>query len=362
MPSTTMSSIVQPGEPARSSGADAEPQPHGLAGERRAELERHRLHRRIAGKQLLGETPPDEPLPPPAVELPPKPTPKGKPRDHGRSKLPDDLRREERIHAVAEAERRCPHCGGERICIGYEVSETLERKPAELYVIVDKREKLACHPCEQGVATAPGPDKVIDKGRPGPGLLADVMVGKYVDHLPLNRQHGMYRREGVDLPVSTMVDWVAKVAASLAPLAARLEELVLAAHVLNADDTGIKVLDRDEPNGARKGHLWCYVGDATYGGLSLHARLDQAGRRTSSRDVRLDRRRCLQRGRRPLKRTGATSIESLAGLMREDPLRSWRSTGDARAAPVSSSPRPVRVEARATETGRSQESGSDSGA
>lgn len=59
---------------------------------------------------------------------------------------------------------------------------TLERIPAEMFVILDKREKLACRPCEQGVAVAPLPDKVIDKGRPGPGLLADVIIGKYVDH------------------------------------------------------------------------------------------------------------------------------------------------------------------------------------
>ena len=129
------------------------------------------------------------------VELPPKPPRPKKPRKgHGRSKLPEELRREERLHPVAEAERQCPSCGGERICIGWEVSETLERIPAEMYIIVDKREKLACHPCEQGVAVAPAPDKVIDKGRPGPGLLADVVIGKYVDHLPLNRQRRIYLR------------------------------------------------------------------------------------------------------------------------------------------------------------------------
>jgi transposase len=329
------------------------------------ELDRRRLLRKHAGqtservsdaqlnllKELLGETPPDQPLTPPAVELPPKPTPKGKPRGHGRSKLPDDLRREERIHSVAEAERRCPHCGGERMCIGYEVSETLERKPAELYVIVDKREKLACHPCEQGVATATAPDKVIDKGRPGPGLLADVMVGKYVDHLPLNRQHGMYRREGVDLPVSTMVDWVAKVAASLAPLAARLEELVLAAHVLNADDTGIKVLDRDEPNGARKGHLWCYVGDATHAVFRYTPDWTKQG----PQDFLEGRAGWIvadaYKGYDGLfKRPGATAIEVACWAHARRPFAELALDGDARAAPIIELIRALYdVEARATD-------------
>jgi transposase len=243
------------------------------------ELDRRRLLRKHLGQtserisdaqldllyQLLGEAAANAPIEPPVVELPPKPTPKNKPkRGHGRSRLPEDLRREERVHPVTDGERRCPHCGGERICIGYEISETLERIPAEMFVIVDKREKLACHPCEQGVVIAPAPEKVIEKGRPGPGLLADVIIGKYCDHLPLNRQSGIYLREGVSIPVSTMTDWVASVAASLQPLARRLEELVLAAHVVNADDTGIKVLDRDVAGGAKKGHLWCYIGDAQH--------------------------------------------------------------------------------------------------
>jgi hypothetical protein len=154
------------------------------------ELDRRRLLRkhlgqtteRVSGAQLdllyqiLGAAA-DAPITPPVVELPPRPPKPAKPkRGHGRSKLPEELRHEERLHTVPEAERPCPICGGARVCIGYEVSETLERIPAEMYVIVDKREKLACHPCEQGVATAPAPEKAIDKGRPGPGLLADVVI------------------------------------------------------------------------------------------------------------------------------------------------------------------------------------------
>lgn len=244
------------------------------------DLDRQRLLRKHLGKtservseaqlsllkQLLGDvTPEATTLPPPEAELPDEIRPKrNRKPGHGRRKLPENLRREENIIRVCDEERACPLCGRERTCIGYEERETLERKPAEMFIIVDKREKLACHPCEEGVVTAPAPEKVIEKGRPGPGLLADVIIAKYVDHLPLNRQRAIYLREGVDLPVSTMVDWVAAVAASVTPLVLCLESHVLRSHVVNGDDTGIKVLDRDEPGGSKKGHLWCYVGDRKY--------------------------------------------------------------------------------------------------
>lgn len=217
-------------------------------------------------RELLGEAPcaEEKALSPPDVELPEETTPKHKRKPHGRGKLPDDLPREERRHLVPEEERPCPSCGGPRQCIGWESSETLEHVPARFYVIVDLREKLACRPCAGAIDVAPAPPKIIEKGRPGPGLLADLMIGKFVDHLPLTRQQSIFRREGVELSVSTMVDWVAAVASTLAPLASRLEDLVLGAYVLGADDTGIKVLAKDAPGGARRGHLWCYVGDATH--------------------------------------------------------------------------------------------------
>lgn len=213
-----------------------------------------------SGEGEASETAPT--LPPPEAELP---EPKKRPqKGHGRKPLPEHLPRVEVEHRVPDAERPCPHCGAERVCIGHETSEQLEYVPASFRVIVDKREKLACGRCDQGVVVAPPVEKVIDKGRPGPGLLAQVVVAKYADHLPLTRQQKIYAREGVDLPVSTMVDWVAAVHGSVAPLALRIGELALASHVLQADDTGIKVLDKDAPGGAKRGHLWCYVGDATW--------------------------------------------------------------------------------------------------
>ncbi len=312
------------------------------------ELDRQRLLRKHLGqtservsdaqlsllKQILGEQP--GVLTPPTVELPSRTRPKGdKKPGHGRAKLPEHLPREEHVHTVPAAQRACPGCGGDRVCIGYEESETLERKPAQFFVVVDKREKLACKRCEEGMATAPAPDKVIEKGRPGPGLLADVLVGKYADHLPLNRQHGIYRREGVDLAVSTMVDWVARVAASLTPLALRLEELVLAAHVLGADDTGIKVLDKDAAGGSKKGHLWCYIADATHAVFRYTPDWTKEGPQSF-----LDTRRgWLQvdayRGYDGLfKRASATAVEVGCWAHARRPFAELVLEGDARAAPL----------------------------
>jgi transposase len=326
------------------------------------ELDRRRLLRKHLGQtservstnqlelllQLLG----DAPIPPPVVELPPRPTPKKqRTPGHGRSKLPETLRREERLHLVPTDERSCPHCGGARVCIGWEVSETLERIPAEMFVIIDKREKLACRPCEQGVAVAPAPEKVIDKGRPGPGLLADVIIGKYVDHLPLNRQKAIYLREGVEIAVETMVDWVAAVANSLAPLACRLEALVLGAHVVGADDTGIKVLDRDAPGGAKKGHLWCYIGDATHAVFRYTPDWSKEG----PQSFLAKREGWLQadayRGYDGLfNRKDATAIEVACHAHARRPFAELAHEGDARAAPiVALYQRLYAVEALATE-------------
>jgi transposase len=124
--------------------------------------------------------------------------------------FPDKLRRVENPISVPGKERLCPKCGEERACVGHDVSEVLERIPAELIVRVDKREKLACknEGCEGSVCRAPMPDKVVSGGRLGPQLVACMVVDKYRDGLPLNRQAQRYQRLGVDLPLSTLVDQV----------------------------------------------------------------------------------------------------------------------------------------------------------
>jgi transposase len=144
------------------------------------------------------------------------------------------------------------------------VSEVLCYKPAELFVERHVNEKLACpDECKGETVVAAGPDKVIEKGRPDAALLAKIVVGKYDDFEPLTRQKKFFERLGVSIPVSTMVGWIAATAVALEPIAKLIHRLVLEGYVVQGDDTGLKVLDEKEPGGAKRGHLWFNVADAT---------------------------------------------------------------------------------------------------
>ncbi|XXY65817.1 IS66 family transposase [Sorangium sp. So ce291] len=187
---------------------------------------------------------------------PPKP-PRGR---RGRSPLPAHLPRETRVVPVPEAERKCPQCGADKKCIGHRTSEVLEFVPAQFRVIEEQREKLACPRCpEQGVTTADS-EKVMDRGRPGAGLLASIIVEKFEDAMPLYRQAQQYARFGVSLSPSTLGEWSAFALDVLAPVAKRIQERVLGSCYLRADDTGMRVLDQDHPAGVKRGHIWAFVG------------------------------------------------------------------------------------------------------
>lgn len=194
------------------------------------------------------------PLPP----EPPKPPPK--PKRGGRAPLPPNLPREPRVVPVGEEERVCPGCGGERACIGHRTSEVLEFVGASFKIIEERREKMACPRCpEEGVATAPS-EKTMDRGRPGPSLLAHILVKKLHDAMPLYRQAQEYARSGVSIPASTLGDWAAFGLDALAPIAEHICKRVLSTFYLRADDTGLRVLDKDHPHGVKLGHLWAFVG------------------------------------------------------------------------------------------------------
>jgi transposase len=179
----------------------------------------------------------------------------------GRKPLPAHLPREEVVSRPPEQELTCPHCREERTCIGAERSEVLDWIPATFRVLVHVREKYACARCREGVAIGPLPDRVIDGGLPSAGLLGQVLVAKFRDHLPLNRQVGIFARAGVELSPSTLCGWVREGAALLEPISQAIHARALAAHALQIDDTGLRVLDRSHPAGVRRGHLWGLVGD-----------------------------------------------------------------------------------------------------
>jgi transposase len=173
-----------------------------------------------------------------------------------RKPLPPHLPREEEVH---EASCTCPNCGGQMRRFGEDVTEVLEYVPASFKVIRHIRPKLSCRTCET-IVQAPMPSLPIERGKPGPGLLAHVLVSKYADHLPLYRQSDIYAREGVELERSTLADWVGRSAALLEPLVTALRKEVMSSAVLHGDDTPVPVLAPGTGK-TRTGRLWTYVRD-----------------------------------------------------------------------------------------------------
>lgn len=196
------------------------------------------------------------PEPAPAAEPSAKPSPAG----HGRKPLPASLPRKRIVHDVPPEQRLCPECGTERRPIGEEVREQLEYVPASLVVLQHVRPKYACAGCQAHVVIAERLPEPIEKGLPGPGLLAHVAVSKYADHLPLHRQEGILRRFGVDLRRSTMCDWMAVAAGLLEPLVKAMLRRVLLSRVVQTDDTAVKVQDHSG-GGIKTGRLWVHVGE-----------------------------------------------------------------------------------------------------
>jgi len=179
----------------------------------------------------------------------------GTPR--GRKPLPRHLKRERIEHDLAESEKHCAQCGQDLRRIGEETSERYEYLPAQMKVLEEACLKYACA-CT--VRTATKPAQPIEKSTAGASLLAQVIVAKFADHLPLHRQAKMFARHGVELADQTLCGWLAQCAALLEPLYTRLKDFVLDSKVVGTDDTPVKVLDRSLKQ-TRKGRIWPYVGD-----------------------------------------------------------------------------------------------------
>jgi transposase len=237
-------------------------------------------------------------------------------KPHGRRRLPDNLQRRPVHYQLSEAERICV-CGQVRIDIGTEISEQLDWQPASYFVWQHLIHKYLCPSCagkaaEQATAPsgqtattqqAPGetsptdppppapattgrvlgetlvppesialagtgpvivsaakPAMPIDKGLPGPGLLAHIIVSKYYDHLPLYRQENIFARQGVPLARSTTCDWMAACAELLRPLYERMVAVVLQSRWMHTDDTPVKNLGH-EPGTTATARFWLYYGD-----------------------------------------------------------------------------------------------------
>jgi transposase len=263
---------------------------------RRERRDRHEVQQRLDAllRRLYGPRPerlnpdqallfpePDTPLPAPTPPAPPppdepEPSRRGRCKPHGRRRPARSLRREPRRYELTAAERLCPECGRERQEIGVESTAQYDYKPAEVFVVEHQRVKYACPCCQEHVVIAPKPAPPIAKGLPGPGLLAQIVTDKYLDHLPLYRTEQRFARLGATLPRSTLCDWMAACAVRLTPLYHALKQWVLHSKVLHTDDTTVPV--RDETKSShRYGRLWDYIGDRDHPGVvfdytTTHAR------------------------------------------------------------------------------------------
>jgi len=180
----------------------------------------------------------------------------GAPRAKGqavRQALPASLPRVDRHH---EIEATHCECGQALKRIGEEVSEQLDCVPAQFFVLRHIRGKYACACC-QSVKAAPMPAQIIDKGIPAPGLLAQVVVAKHDDHLPLYRQTEIYARSGVHIPRSSMAQWVGICGVRLTPLADALKDFILGHDVVHADETPVRLLAPGKGKTSRA-YVWVY--------------------------------------------------------------------------------------------------------
>lgn len=168
----------------------------------------------------------------------------------GRMKLPESLRREQIIIEPSEDTGDCKK-------IGEEITEVLEYEPGELYVKQYKRIKYA-KPDNTGVIIGKLPSRPLEKAMAGEGLLAQIITDKYIDHLPLHRQMQRFERSGVKLAYSTLTDWVSSTCGLITPLFEALKAEVLQSNYLHADETPIKVMDKDKKGETHRGYYWVY--------------------------------------------------------------------------------------------------------
>lgn len=182
-------------------------------------------------------------------------------RRGGRKPLPENLPREIIELLPTDEDLRCQGCDGEKTRIAEDRTEELEYQPASFFIREYIRPKYACRKCENGVTQAALPARPIDKGRPGPGLLAHVVTSKYGDHLPLYRLEAMFRRHGIELSRSTLSDWCGAVSDLLKPVATQIAAEVLSSKWIQSDDTTVEVQDRSRSPAYPKGHIWVYRGE-----------------------------------------------------------------------------------------------------
>lgn len=184
-------------------------------------------------------------------------------RQRGRRPLPADLPRTDIVHDIDDADKVCA-CGCELKRIGEDVSEQLDIEPAKVRVLRHIRPKYACPACEgvedsgSAVKIAPVHAQLIPKSIASPGLLAHLLTGKFVDHLPFYRQEQQLKRFGVEITRTTMCRWAMQVASACEPLLDLLKKSILSGKFINIDETSLQVLKEPGRSPTRKSYMWIF--------------------------------------------------------------------------------------------------------
>ncbi len=217
---------------------------------------------RVEGPTLFdGLDPPEAEVPPPAERSVPEPPAPKKRKGHGRRRKPADLPRRPEVIDLSDAEKVCPCCHATKVRIGQVVSERLDYQPMALFIRELIRPTYACRTCEsQGhdprITRAVLPPEPIPRSGIGSGLLAHVIVSKFVDHLPLHRQEAILARHGWEVRRSTLCDHLRKCGELLTPLYDLMRRRLHRSFAIHADDTPL-VLMRPR----RAAYAWVYLGD-----------------------------------------------------------------------------------------------------
>ena len=178
----------------------------------------------------------------------------------GRKPLPDNLPTVEFVYELPESECVCPHDGAALKPIGETVTEQLDIIPAQIRILRHIRKKYACPCCDQTIKTASMPNQPIPKSRVSPGLLAYVVVNKFVDALPLHRQERIFERIGFELSRANLANWVIKAGQLVQPLINLMRDTILDYDIIGMDETRVQVLK--EPGKTPQSQSYLFMGSA----------------------------------------------------------------------------------------------------
>jgi transposase len=178
----------------------------------------------------------------------------------GCQELSANLPRVERVLPCTPDQRVCKRCGKETVVIGYEESFELHVEPAKYFVLVTKREKRACHSCEDlGVVSAPLPPRIIEKCLASDRIVIETVVSKYCNHTPLHRQSMILERDlRLEISRATLDGWVLKVGELLIPMVAAMRRELISGSYIQADETPVDVQTRQGRGKNHQAYLWQY--------------------------------------------------------------------------------------------------------